>query len=602
MGNPVAGAVVFQSGDGPSRTHTRSDDEGRFRLDGVDDGPAFVFARKPGFRFHGQLVETAAGPVTLTLMQTGEKPAVAMRTRPSPLPHLEELALARRVIDAYADKVLKEGDMGDKLQTLEALAQVEPERVLAEARKGKFPDPLLNDEFRMQVVAGMSHEDPEAAAKVAETIRSPMFRSLAYARVSQAFGPSPEHWARRVELLDQALLHARGVKDGDKRLACLGRVADQLLELGEMVRATKVLREGEKVARELPAAGYARAAFAEELAQIDLDAALALTRDLSDPDEFDRHHGNIAHELASQDPAAAERILAMVRDQRQREYYAIRVCYRMAPIDLLRARRIAGGIRHTLMKPYSLGVMAQALAGSEQTRPVAAELLAAAFDELARSVDAGTDPFNSRESAAVTAASLLPVAEAIDPALVPEYLWRSVSFRRPGPGPESHPSQGRRLDASAAVLAMRIARYDPATAGALLEPVAQRARSRSERDRWLGRPRDHRHPGAGQPAEGRQAARTALLWPAKGAPAPDHGLGPAGPRRRARAPGRSAVEVSSVELFSYLGSGRRGHGRAVLNAVIMVAGLPNDGRDPVQCIRAPESPIQHVSEDRTSLR
>ena len=126
------------------------------------------------------------------------------------------------------------------------------------------------------------------------------------------------------------------------------------------------------------------------------------------------------------------------------------------------------------MKPYALGVMAQALAGSEPTRPVAAELLAAAFDELARSVDAGTDPVNSRESAAVTAASLLPVAEAIDPALVPEYLWRSESFRRPGPGPESHPSHGRRLDASAAVLAMRIARYDPATAGALLEPVTRR--------------------------------------------------------------------------------------------------------------------------------
>ena len=129
--------------------------------------------------------------------------------------------------------------------------------MLAEAAKGKFPDPLLNDEFRMQVVAGISHEDPEAAAKVAESIQSPMFRSLAYATVSKAFGPSPEHWARRVELLEQALLHARGVKDGDQQLTCLGRVADQLLELGEMVRATKVLRDGEKVARELPAAAFA---------------------------------------------------------------------------------------------------------------------------------------------------------------------------------------------------------------------------------------------------------------------------------------------------------------------------------------------------------
>src|SRR5262249_10532578 len=146
----------------------------------------------------------------------------------------------------------------------------------------------------------------------------------------------------------------------------------------------------------------------------------------------------------------------------------------MAPADLARARRIAGGIRHTLMKPYALGMMAQALAGSEKARPVAAELLAAAFDELARSVEAGTDVFNNMESAAVTAASLLPVAEAIDPALVPEYLWRSVSFRRPTPGPESNPSQDWFLDGSAAGLAMRVARYDPATAGALVDPIARR--------------------------------------------------------------------------------------------------------------------------------
>ncbi len=126
------------------------------------------------------------------------------------------------------------------------------------------------------------------------------------------------------------------------------------------------------------------------------------------------------------------------------------------------------------MKPYALGLMAQALAGSAKTRPVAVTLLAAAFDELDRVVDAGTDVFNNMECAAVTAASLLPVAEAIDPALVSEYLWRSVSFRRPALGPETDPSQGWFLDGATAGLAMRIARYDPATAGAMLEPIARR--------------------------------------------------------------------------------------------------------------------------------
>lgn len=386
------------------------------------------------------------------------------------------------MLDAYADKVLKEGKMDDKVRTLEALARIEPERMLAEAEKGKFPDPFYNDMFRLRVVEGMAYDDPDAAAEVAETSGSPWIRAMAYVAIADAIAATPENRARRIALLDQALLQLRGIKEADKRPLCVGQVAERWLDLGETDKATKLLHKGEKLARELPNAafaGYIRAAFAEELAQIDLDAALALTRDLSDPREFDRHHGNIAHELAGKDPAAAERMLAMVRDQRQRDSMAIRVCYRMAPIDLARARRIAGSIEHTLMRPYALGMMARALAASEKTRSVAAGLLAAAFDDMTNSVEAGKDAYNNMESAAVTAGSLLPVAEAIDPALVSEYLWRSISFRRPTPGPESNPGQSWFLGAAGAALAMRVARYDHETARALLGPIARRLASES---------------------------------------------------------------------------------------------------------------------------
>ena len=133
-------------------------------------------------------------------------------------------------------------------------------------------------------------------------------------------------------------------------------------------------------------------------------------------------------------------------------------------------------MKHVL-KPYALGMMAQALPATEKTRPVAAELLAAAFDDMTNAVEVGKDVFNNMESAAVTAGSLLPVAEAIDPALVPEYLWRSISFRRPTPGPESHPGQRWFLDAASAALAMRVARYDPETARALIDPIVRRLAS-----------------------------------------------------------------------------------------------------------------------------
>ena len=47
QGKPVAGALVFQSGDGPSRTRAATHDDGRFRLEGINsEGPVFVFVRK----------------------------------------------------------------------------------------------------------------------------------------------------------------------------------------------------------------------------------------------------------------------------------------------------------------------------------------------------------------------------------------------------------------------------------------------------------------------------------------------------------------------------------------------------------------------------
>ena len=107
-------------------------------------------------------------------------------------------------------------------------------------------------------------------------------------------------------MLDRALLNAKVAKEPDGiRLLLMGQVAEGFLDLGQAERGRAILREGEAVAKQLPKAGwvgYARGAFAEELVQIDRDAALELIKDLSDPREFDRHHGNVAHELAAATP------------------------------------------------------------------------------------------------------------------------------------------------------------------------------------------------------------------------------------------------------------------------------------------------------------
>ena len=87
-----------------------------------------------------------------------------------------------------------------------------------------------------------------------------------------------------------------------------------------------------------------RGAFAEELVQIDFDAGHGAWKDLPDAREFDRHHGNIAHELGNRNPAAHEQVLAMVKDQFS-AYDTVRVVYRMAPLDLARSVRLVESIK-----------------------------------------------------------------------------------------------------------------------------------------------------------------------------------------------------------------------------------------------------------------
>src|SRR5262249_19770115 len=107
---------------------------------------------------------------------------------------------------------------------------------------------------------------------------------------------------------------------------------------------------------------------------------LALAKDLKDPFEHDRHHGNMAHKLAGVRPEDAMKALALVRDAAQRERYLARVCYRMARADLSRARSLADTAREPAGAAYALGVMACAIAPANPNE--ARGILASAFEKL----------------------------------------------------------------------------------------------------------------------------------------------------------------------------------------------------------------------------
>jgi len=467
-GEPVAGAVVFQSGDAPARTQAESDAGGRFRLPCVSEGRTFVFVRASGYRFLGRVVLSTDADITLAVTPEDQPPETPLATLPPPLPRAEELTLARRVLEPYADRVLRGGAESEKVQLLEVMARTEPARVLELVEKGAFAEPYLGRMMRMRVATGLRDDAPDEALAVIESIDDPGFRAMALVEASDAL-PAAER-AKKRELVARAAVEAKGAKDPVYRLIMTSLVAERWLDLGDPARGEALLRANQADAEKMPNAafaGYARAVFAEELAQVDLKSALALIATLTDPREFDRHHGNIAHELAARDSEEAERVLGLVRDPFQRDQYAVRAVYRMARVDLARARRLAGAIKDSSLRGYGLGMAALGLAEADK-RAEAAVLLDEAFAVLERASEATEGQTPGWSSPASVAAALVPVAEGIDPRLVPGSFWRALSFRRPKPSGPTGFDPGAITDVQLAVM---LARYDRAVARSLLDPL-----------------------------------------------------------------------------------------------------------------------------------
>ncbi len=137
QGKPVAGALVFQSGDGPDRTETTTGADGHFSLGGFRQGPVFLLVRKDGFRFHGQSIKATDVNVAAELTRESEPPSRPMKTLPDVITVEESRALALRLLEPCW-KVLEGADDPKKGRFLEALVPADPAGVLDKLATLKF--------------------------------------------------------------------------------------------------------------------------------------------------------------------------------------------------------------------------------------------------------------------------------------------------------------------------------------------------------------------------------------------------------------------------------------------------------------------------------
>ncbi|HEX7375921.1 MAG TPA: hypothetical protein VF278_02360 [Pirellulales bacterium] len=484
-GRPVADARVWQSGDGPSRTETRTDASGRFQLPGVFDEPALLFVLKDSFRLRCVRVAPAVKDCQVTLHGANE-PAVPRSTLPLNLPPPERRKLGMSLVEPLLPIIHHRVFDGPHVELLNIIAQGDPEQALEISEK-VLTNPQFITQARRGAALSMIETDFDEGLAVIATLHTANDRALAYLQAWDALtGLAPE---RKDGLLDEALVQARAESDVGNKVYLMGRIADRWLDLGRRERATALLREGQALAEQLPApsettqretAVHNRGNFAGALARVDGPAALALIEGFEEPYR-DWYLANVARGLAEHDPAEAERLFQRLEHDSLRFLYGLAVVHRMATADVQRAARLAASYAEEGERAYALGMVAHGLATG--AREAALGYLLEAFEILERAHSLGQDG-GDREALAVKAAALLPVAERIAPERLEELLWRALALRPPRSARGDQDWQDER---STAALATLVARYDRELARDLLEPLSHRLReafAEAESHRW----------------------------------------------------------------------------------------------------------------------
>jgi protocatechuate 3,4-dioxygenase beta subunit len=473
-GEPVAGARVRQSGDGPVWTEAETDANGHYRLPGVVAEPAFVFVAKRGFRLTGRSIGADSAPAEVTLAPSDE-PARPMTTLPPPLSPAQERKLLHLIFDPYTEQVIKEKHSRDRFEVLRILTEIEPAKARELLERADFSVDVPVPDFRRgEVAVAIFKKRPDEGLDMIAAIRDPNARSFAYEQASAAVADSDRD--RKLGILTESLVAGRAVADPADRTLRLADLGRRFLDLGQVDQAAKLLREGQEIARRLPSTGwpaFARGNLAEELALIDLSAATELLKGTEKEREHESHLGHIAHRLAGKNPAEAERVLRVSKDHWPyfRDMYTQRVCYRMVTVDPERALNLA----RTLMTNYrykarALGAMALALASFKGDRDQARRLLDEAFGLLEQVAGSKEDQWDGLSMACTAAAGLLPIVEMVDPRMVREYLWRTLAIRPPLRGGDGRDAIA--LIAGARVAAM-VARYDRDLARQILDSLAE---------------------------------------------------------------------------------------------------------------------------------
>jgi len=352
-GRPVAGVQVYNTGDAPAPVHGTTDAEGRFRLEGLREGPVYVFVDAPGCCFVGVPAQTGTEDVRITLQpKTPGTMGEVAPLRP-PLPPEEARPLARQLLlDTLAQTQGGDGYFRGRL--LGRLAILDAPAAFEAAAAGGDDDAAVKRAIALQHLT----DDPDEALALLRETTPPdqlAWKLVDVARKLPADVPEVAAW-----LLQEAQAALPAVAEGPWRILNTALVGRQMRDFdGE--RGTALLRQAQQEAARLDAtelAAYARGVVAENLCELDLEGALALVDPIADPFESSRHLGNIARRIARTDPERALKLIEGVGTGFEDAQVLARVLPFFPPDHFEEAVAAARGIEDTRCRPMALAQLA----------------------------------------------------------------------------------------------------------------------------------------------------------------------------------------------------------------------------------------------------
>jgi hypothetical protein len=471
---------VFQSGDGPKITRSTTDADGRFRVPGVPNAPAFLFVSKAGYHFLGRPVDAKATAVEFRLRRLDEPPSAPLKLVASPVTRDEERAIARALVAEVQNAPGTASEVPDRQQIPEITALTDPDRAIA-----MIENQVLSAEPGVVTALAVARfeQDPRQALELLDAIDQPNTAWVAALSLFDRLGTTASPEFRR-ELLERAARRPPIGEHPGWAASQLARVADRWLDLGNTGRGAVLVRKAKALAEKPRPHPFfdPRDDLALALARVDLPAALKLLEGRQ-PGTFSPEviRTGIAHRLATVNPAEARRIIGLLPEHSQPSVRST-VCLRMAARDLPAARALAAEDHDPMVEALVPAVAAQARAKSDPDGAKA--LLREAVERIAKVEDG--PPI--RPAPAVALARLLPLAARIDPDRAPDLLWLALSHRPPPDVPASPGLmfQARRQLLDWAELAAWVARYDRSAAEAVFASVADRLPELIEETQGLG--------------------------------------------------------------------------------------------------------------------